>query len=78
MVRKVFEPLKFYCIFHKAEICFQSNLDAYESESTVLLKGSILSPAQVPAFGSKHHSVPVNLHLIIDFLQFRLCLSWGK
>ena len=39
---------------------------------------TILSPAQVPPVGSKHQCVSVNLHLIIDFLKFRLCLSWGK
>ena len=38
----------------------------------------MLSSAQVPAFGSKHQCVPVNLHLIIYFLKFRFCFILGK
>ena len=46
-----------------------------ESKTSV---STILSPAQALPIGSKHQCVPVNLHLIIHFLKFRLCLSWGK
>ena len=52
--------------------------DCLDSLGGAVLFSFILSSAQVPVFGSKHQGVPVNLYLIIDFLKFRLCLSWGK